>query len=281
MRVFHSKSKLREHLGEMEPGICSIGLVPTMGALHPGHVTLVRQAVLENCLIVVSIFVNPTQFNNPEDLRKYPKTLQSDLVLLESIPGQIVVFAPSVEEMYPDDVASGTYQFDGMEASMEGKYREGHFDGVATVVEKLFRIVEPEKAYFGEKDFQQLQIIRNLVQKLQLPVEIIGCPIVREPNGLAMSSRNERLSPAGRKEAATIYKTLLLAKEKFAKESVSRVTGWVSRRIREHPLLRLEYFEIVNPYTLSPVKRKRKDGSYRAFIAVYVEGVRLIDNLAL
>ncbi len=281
MRVFHSKNKLRVHLGKMEPGKCSIGLVPTMGALHQGHHTLVKKAVSENCRVVVSIFVNPTQFNNPEDLINYPKTLQSDLMLLESISGDILVFAPSVKEMYPGEVTSGRYHFDGMDVPMEGKYRKGHFNGVATVVEKLLRSVMPDKAYFGEKDFQQLQIIRNLVRKLQLPVKIIGCPIVREPSGLAMSSRNERLGEAGRKEAATIYQTLLLAREKFAKESVASVIAWVPRHLQKYPLLRLEYFEIVDSITLSPVKRKRKEGSYRAFIAVYVDGVRLIDNLAL
>lgn len=281
MQVFHSKKILRTHLRGIYPERCSLGLVPTMGALHQGHLTLVRQAVFENCRVVVSIFVNPTQFNNKEDLKKYPKTLKSDLLLLESISDEILVFVPTVREMYPEEVISGQYQFDGMELSMEGRFREGHFDGVATVVEKLFSIVAPDRAYFGEKDFQQLQIIRNLVKKRKLPIEIIGCPIVRERSGLAMSSRNERLTAEGKREAATIYKTLLKTREKFNKESANSVSNWVTRYFQKHPGIRLEYFEIVNEENLLPVQRKRKKGSYRAFIAVYAEGVRLIDNMAL
>jgi pantoate--beta-alanine ligase len=183
--------------------------------------------------------------------------------------------------MYPEGLISGTYDFEGIELRMEGRFRKGHFDGVATVVEKLLTIVAPDKAYFGEKDFQQLQIIRHLVRKRNLPTEITGCPIVRELSGLAMSSRNERLTTEGRKEAANIYSTLLKAREKFGKESASAVIGWVTQHFHEHPTLRLEYFEIVNEEDLIPVQRKRKGVSYRAFIALYVEGIRLIDNMPL
>ena len=281
MHIFRTKKKLQAHLKSITSDSDSLGMVPTMGALHHGHLKLVEQAVLENDLVVVSIFVNPTQFDNKEDLKKYPKTLSHDKALLHALDKDIVIFAPSVSEIYSDKVVSNTYNFDGLEKMMEGEFRSGHFNGVGTVVEALLTIVMPDKAYFGEKDFQQLQIIRKLVKSLDLPIEIIGCPIVRESTGLAMSSRNERLSDRLRKEAAVIYKLLREAKIKFGTKSANYVVNWAKKEFEEHPELKLEYFRIMNSKNLQPVFRKHKGQKYRAFIAVYVGGVRLIDNIAL
>ena len=252
-----------------------------MGALHRGHLALVARASAENDVVVVSIFVNPTQFTNPEDLEKYPKTLERDLEMLPDIGDRLVVFAPSVMEMYGEGISSRTYNFDGLDHVMEGVFRPGHFNGVGTIVEELFLLIRPTRAYFGEKDFQQLQIIRKLVQSRNLPVTVIGCPIVRENGGLALSSRNERLSARLRQEASFIYKTLRTAKHKFGTKSANYVADWIRKQFRSHPDLELEYVEIADVATLAPVQRKRKDHKYRAFIAAYANGVRLIDNIAL
>lgn len=281
MQVFKTKKELRLQLGSWHSRGEEIGLVPTMGALHRGHLALVEQALLENALVVVSIFVNPTQFNNPEDLENYPKSLERDLELLRPLSDALLVFAPTVSEMYSGDLNSRSYDFDGLETVMEGRYRPGHFNGVGTIVEELLLLIMPRRAYFGEKDFQQLQIIRKMVADRKIPVAIIGCPIVREANGLALSSRNERLSARLRKEASFIYKTLITAKSKFGTKSASYVMDWVKKQFRRHPHLELEYVAIADEHTLTPVTRKKKDGKYRAFIAVYANGVRLIDNIAL
>ncbi len=258
-----------------------LGLVPTMGALHQGHMALVRRALEENDLVVVSIFVNPTQFNSAEDLKKYPKTIQADKALLGHISKDILIFAPSIEEIYANHVQSNSYDFDGLEKVMEGAFREGHFNGVGTIVEALLRLVKPDRAYFGEKDFQQLQIVRKLVEKRTLPVEIVGCPIERESSGLAMSSRNTRLSQKLREEAAFIYKTLLAAKDKFGTKSANEVTDWVKNQFSKQLDMKLEYFQITDEATLTPILRKQKNKKYRAFVAVYAGVVRLIDNIAL
>lgn len=281
MKIYHQKSELKKTLSQLRHQGESVGLVPTMGALHQGHMTLVKRALSENDYIVVSVFVNPTQFDNPDDLEKYPRTLESDIKLLQGLNDSILVYAPSVDDIYGDNVVSKDYSFDGLEHAMEGKYRTGHFDGVGTIVKCLFDIVEPVNAYFGEKDFQQLMIIKKLVDKYKIPVNIVGCPIHREQDGLAMSSRNIRLKPEYRKAAPFIYKTLLAAKEKFGTESANKVTEWVEKAFEEHPLLELEYFTIADTETLSIVKRKTKNKTYRAFIAVYAGDIRLIDNIAL
>ncbi|MCL4127273.1 UNVERIFIED_CONTAM: hypothetical protein GTU68_011120 [Idotea baltica] len=226
-----------------------------MGALHDGHMSLVKKAIEENDLTVVSIFVNPTQFNNNDDLVKYPRTLEADALLLRDISDNLIVFAPSVDDMYPKGQHSNNYDFNGLDKVMEGAFREGHYNGVATIVEKFLTTVKPNNAYFGEKDFQQLQIIRNLVALKKIPVRIIGCPIIREPNGLARSSRNERLSKEMRKEASFIYNTLLEFKKKFEK-------------MRDAASL-----EVIN--------QKKTNTKYMLFIAVYAEEIRLIDNIAL
>ncbi|GLU43469.1 pantothenate synthetase [Muricauda sp. NBRC 101325] len=252
-----------------------------MGALHEGHISLVKKALLENDSVVVSIFVNPTQFDKKDDLEKYPRHLDEDVTLLKNVSENIVVFAPTVDEIYGNNIKSETYQFEGLDKVMEGEFRAGHFDGVGTIVELLLRTVDPDKAYFGEKDFQQLQIIRKMVEIKKLPYTIIGCPIEREPNGLAMSSRNERLSPTTRDKASFIYQTLKTAKSKFGTESAKEIVQWVETEFEKHPIFDLEYFEIADEDTLTPILRIRDNQKYRAFIAVYADSVRLIDNLRL
>jgi pantoate--beta-alanine ligase len=259
----------------------SIGFVPTMGALHKGHLSLVSQALRENDIVVVSIFVNPTQFDKLGDLQKYPRTLKADATLLKSLPGKVLVYAPEPTDLYGDQVSSKTYNFSGLEHQMEGKFRSGHFDGVGTVLNLLFRAVAPHKAYFGEKDFQQLQIAKKLVQLEKLPVKIIGCPILREASGLAMSSRNKRLSKKLLQEAVVIHDTLSEVQKNYKQLSISRLRKLVEKAFRENEYLELEYFEIANIKNLKTAQRKRQGEHYRAFIAAFVGEVRLIDNVAL
>lgn len=258
----------------------TLGLVPTMGALHKGHIELIKRAVSENGRVVVSIFVNPTQFNNKEDLKKYPRDLSKDLEIIKTVDPEIMVFAPSVEEIYQKNVQTKKYNFAGLDKVMEGEFRDDHFNGVGTIVEQLFNLVKPDNAYFGEKDFQQLRIIKKLVEIQKIPVNIVPCPIVREEHGLAMSSRNERLSEKMRLKAGFIYKTLQTAKEKFGTKSALKVKEWVVNQFIKEEDFKMEYFEIADIETLSPLKRKEKNKKYRAFIAVYAEDVRLIDNIA-
>lgn len=259
----------------------SVGFVPTMGALHHGHLTLVQKALEENDLVVVSIFVNPTQFNNSIDLEKYPRNPEKDMAELEKIHGEIIVFLPEVSDLYGTIASSEEYDFNGLDQVMEGQHREGHFNGVGTILNKFFRIIKPEKAYFGEKDYQQLQIVRRLVEIEKLPIQIIGCPILRENNGLAMSSRNERLSAAQFNEAAIIHKTLTEVREKFPTHSIAQLHEFVAERFLLIPGIELEYFEIVNEATLTSINEKIPSVHYRAFIAAFVGEVRLIDNISL
>ena len=257
-----------------------IGLVPTMGALHKGHLSLVSQALKDNDLVVVSIFVNPTQFNNQGDLVNYPRTLHKDVTLLKTLQANVVVYAPEANELYSNNIASKNYNFGSIEREMEGKHRQGHFDGVGTVVSLLFKAVEPNTAYFGEKDFQQLQIVKKMTAIEKLPVEIIGCPIIRELSNLAMSSRNKRLNPQELKAATIINKSLKLAAKYFHEKSISQINTMVANCFKDSSLS-LEYFEIANEKTLKTVRRKRKGVSYRCFIAAFVGEVRLIDNQKL
>ena len=279
MQVFESVLSLQNQLSLLKKGN-SIGFIPTMGALHKGHLSLFKKAQKENDIIVVSIFVNPTQFDNKSDLEKYPITIESDLQLLKKIDCDIV-FIPSVTEIYNNDIASKHFNFGGIEYEMEGKFRAGHFDGVATIVKRLFEIVKPNKAYFGEKDFQQLQIIKKLVFLEKLPLQIVGCKIFREKDGLAMSSRNTRLTKQYRSAAPFIYKTLKKAKKKFAIKSALEVTKWVEKKFNKHPILELEYFTISNEETLKKITKKESGEKYRAFLAVFAGEIRLIDNLSL
>lgn len=259
----------------------NVGFVPTMGALHKGHLSLVEQAVNENDCVVVSIFVNPTQFNNSQDLDKYPRALERDTALLKSVKGKIFIFSPKVSDLYSKNISSEEYNFSGIENEMEGKHRKGHFNGVGTILNILFRIIKPTKAYFGEKDFQQLQIVKKLVEIEDLPITIVGCPIIREQSGLALSSRNNRLNNEQLREAALIFKTLSEVKQKFSLLSISELNDLVEKKFSDHPVLDLEYFEIADEKTLKTVPVKNKNVRYRAFIAVFAGGVRLIDNIAL
>lgn len=281
MHVFYRKGELVSFLEGERKKNRDIGLVPTMGALHSGHLSLVKKALSENDRVVVSIFVNPTQFDQRDDLENYPRNLQGDLDLLEELSSDLVVFSPSVEEIYGAGASAQTYEFDGLDQGMEGAFRSGHFNGVGTVVELLLRTVGPERAYFGEKDFQQLQIIRKLVEKKGLPHEIIGCPIAREANGLAMSSRNERLRADTRERAGIIYRVLETAKSDFGMERVETIKARAASTLGTCPGFELEYFEIADQADLRPMAKREKGHTYRAFIAVYADGVRLIDNLRL
>lgn len=282
MTVFLHKTEIQKHIAKKNTKGITFGFVPTMGALHQGHLSLVKAALAKNNLCVVSIFVNPTQFDNAEDLKKYPRTLKSDVALLETVSNsRIIVYAPSIEDIYEGNTKVDHFSFDGLEFEMEGKFRQGHFNGVGTIVKRLFEIVKPNNAYFGEKDYQQLAIIKKLVEKHNIPVNVIGCKIHREANGLAMSSRNTRLKPDYKKAAPFIYQTLKTAKVKFGTKSANEVTKWVIKQFATHKLLKLEYFIIADVTTLKTVKRKSKAKTYRAFIAVYADDIRLIDNLAL
>lgn len=280
MKIFTRKSELKEFLSTQKKDEKSIGFVPTMGALHQGHLSLIKRAKKKHDLAVVSVFVNPTQFDNKEDLAKYPKTYDNDVALLESVNCDVLFF-PSVEEIYAENVASEKFDFDGLEHQMEGKFRDGHFDGVGTIVKTLFEIVEPNTAYFGKKDFQQLQIIKKLVEKYELPVIVKGRPIFREEDGLAMSSRNTRLTEEYREAAPFIYKTLKKAKKKFGSKSPEELTKWVEKQFKKHPLLELEYFTIADEKTLQTATKKEANTKYRAFIAVFAGDIRLIDNIRL
>lgn len=275
----------------------TIGFVPTMGALHNGHISLLESAKRENDIVVASIFVNPLQFNDKKDLEKYPRTLEHDIEKLKSAQCD-VVFTPSAKEMYPEahpqplplggeksksqvlpngEDLRGAFDLGMLDKVMEGAHRPGHFQGVCVVVKKLFDIVEPTKAYFGEKDFQQLAIIEHMVKTLNIPVEIIPCPTVRETDGLAMSSRNALLTADERKNAAHIYKTLVDVKD--TKGTIIQIKKWVANQINSNPFMQLEYFEIVNAETLMPYNSINEAKQLRACIAVKVGAVRLIDNI--
>lgn len=259
----------------------TVGFVPTMGALHKGHASLIDYAFKDCALIVVSIFVNPTQFNNATDLEKYPRTIEKDLAFLSHYGSKVTVYNPSPEEIYGNNVSSKGYDFGHLETVMEGEHRPGHFDGVGTVLNILFRQVNPHKAYFGEKDFQQLTIVRKLVDIENLDLEIIGCPIHRQENGLAMSSRNARLTAHQLDIAPFIYESLLYVKDNFDTLSARELKAYIESIYKEKDGLELEYFEIVNIKNLRTLSRKRKNQQYRAFLAVYAGEVRLIDNIAL
>ncbi len=281
MQIFKEKEALKKMVRTLKSDQKSIGFVPTMGALHEGHLSLIDQALKTCDKVVVSIFVNPTQFDNPEDLNKYPRTLEKDVERIRELSEDVIIFSPAASEMYGESVTSEEFSFDGLEHQMEGKYRKGHFNGVGTIVKKLFEMVEPDKAFFGEKDYQQLQIIKKLVEKQNLNVEVIGCPIHREDNGLARSSRNERLSPLERQTAAFIYQILKKVKEDFGTKSAKEISDWVSSQFESQPALNLEYFEIANADSLESIEEEDRTEKYRAFIAAYSGDIRLIDNIAL
>ena len=285
MQVIPTTAALTAAVNEAKKANKTIGLVPTMGALHEGHLSLIRRARKENDFVVVSIFVNPIQFNNKEDLAKYPRTVEQDCRLAEEA-GADIAFTPSVEEMYPDGEPKEVYHFGPIEEVMEGPRRPGHFSGVAVVVRRLFDLAPPARAYFGEKDLQQVAIIRNLLEQIKYPIELVPCPIVRADDGLALSSRNMRLSKEARAIAPEIYATLQQAVEMSEYEDVDSVCTWVVDTLGSfHEVSELpeglkfepEYFEIVDDTTLQPVDQWDAAPGIVGCIAVWLDGVRLID----
>jgi pantoate--beta-alanine ligase len=280
MKVLTTIKEVHEHYrtGELR----NPGFVPTMGALHEGHLSLVGKAVDSCRLVAVSIFVNPTQFNDPDDLLKYPRTLENDLQMLSGLLRENdFVFAPSVEEIYPEP-DTRRFDFGDLEKVMEGVHRPGHFNGVAQVVSRLFDIIRPSCAFFGQKDFQQLAVIKELARREYPKIEIIGCPIVRENDGLAMSSRNRRLPEQHRERAGEIYRTLIAAAAMAADYEIHEIKEFVADRINMIPGFRLEYFEIVEEASLRPVRsaiEMSPAGTYYGCIALWAGEVRLIDNI--
>ena len=297
MKLITSAADLQAATTQAKSQQLTIGLVPTMGALHQGHLSLVERALTENQMAVVSIFVNPIQFNNQDDLARYPRTLEADLQLLADLEHrlstlaptvQLLVFTPTVKEIYPDGTPTEVYHFGPIEQVMEGPQRPGHFSGVATVVRRLFDLAQPTRAYFGEKDFQQIAIIRSLLDQIHYPIELIPCPIVRADDGLALSSRNARLSPAARALAPAIYATLQQATEMAAYEEVDDLRQWVLDTLASYHLInpqpdglcfQPEYFDIVDALTLQPIASWDEASAHGAVgcIAVWLDGVRLID----
>ena len=284
MNTISTIAELTAAIADAKGSKKSIGLVPTMGALHEGHLSLVERARKENDIVVVSVFVNPIQFNNKEDLAKYPRTVENDLALLEKA-GADIAFTPSVEEMYPEPVTT-VYHFGPIEEVMEGPRRPGHFSGVAVVVRRLFELTQPDRAYFGEKDFQQIAIIRDLLRQMNSSIQLVPCPIVRADDGLALSSRNMRLSKEAREVAPTIYATLQQAVEMSEFEDVEDVKLWVLDTLASfHEVNDLpnglcfepEYFEIVDDTTLQPIENWDDAKGSVGCIAVWLDGVRLID----
>ncbi len=277
MKLVQTIKELQSELDALRSEGKTIGLVPTMGALHAGHASLVKRAVAENDVVVVSDFVNPTQFNDKNDLAKYPRTLDADCELLEKV-GAAFVFAPSVEEIYPEP-DTRQFSYAPLDTVMEGRFRPGHFNGVCQIVSKLFEAVKPHRAYFGEKDFQQLAIIREMVRQMQFDLEIVGCPIVREEDGLALSSRNARLSAEERENALKISQTLFKSRTFAATHTVSETLKFVEDAIAAVPGLRLEYFEIVDGNTLQKVDNWNQTSYVVGCITVFCGDVRLIDNI--
>lgn len=277
MKLIQTIKELRTELDGLRKAGKTVGLVPTMGALHAGHASLVKRAVAENDVVVVSDFVNPTQFNDKNDLLKYPRTLEADCKLLEAC-GASYVFAPSAEEIYPEP-DTRQFSYAPLDTVMEGKYRPGHFNGVCQIVSKLFLIVEPTRAYFGEKDFQQLAIIREMVRKYPFDLQIVGCPIVREADGLALSSRNARLSDVQREQALQISKTLFASVEYGKDHTLAETLRFVEDGIEKAEGLELEYFEIVDGNTLQPVSAWEDSAYIVGCITVFCGEVRLIDNI--
>ena len=277
MKIIRTISELKQELSALRNDGKSIGFVPTMGALHQGHASLVRRSVEENGATAVSVFVNPTQFNDKNDLKNYPRNLQADCELLQSI-GADIVFAPEVEEMYPEP-DTRTFSFAPLDTVMEGGCRPGHFNGVAQIVSKLFNAVEPDKAYFGEKDFQQLAIIREMVRQLNIPVKIMGCPIVRENDGLALSSRNMLLSAEERERALTISRSLFASLEYAKSHTLAETKAFVEDAINKTEGMQLEYYQIVDGNTLQEIDEWSDSNYIVGCIALFCGKIRLIDNI--
>ena len=280
MLVFRDISTLQNHLNNLKSKEKIIGFIPTMGALHNGHLSLVNKSVYQNDFTVVSIFINPTQFNNADDLKTYPSDIDKDLELLRSISNKIIVFNPEPNELYSGDIRLDNFNFNGLDKYMEGEFRGDHFVGVATVVSKLFSLIKPDNTYFGEKDFQQLRIIENLIKEKNFSTKLIRCETIRSEDGLALSSRNDQLDFSSKKIATNLFKALNFAKEKIDVLSINEIEQKISDNLSNFKEIKLEYFVIADEQNLKPIKYKQTE-KYRAFIAAYVSGVRLIDNVKL
>ena len=278
MLVFKTSLKLKKFLDSK--GV-NVALVPTMGALHRGHLSLVKRAFVENDYVVISIYINPTQFNNLSDFNNYPQNQKKDKSLLKPFKKKIIVYIPDNKEIYPNGIKSNTYDFGSLDQHMEGKFRDNHFNGVATVIETLFKNITPNKAYFGEKDFQQFQIIKSLVEQKRINTKLILCPIVREKNGLALSSRNKHLNSIQKKLAPSIYSTLKKIKRIYNQHDVSELEKIFINQIEDSKQLKVEYFSIASENDLIPVKKIINNKNFRVFVAVYIGQTRLIDNIKL
>lgn len=281
MKIFRNKEDLGQFVSAARSEKKSIGFVPTMGALHAGHLFLVETAAKENDLVIVSIFVNPTQFNNREDFEKYPNTVAQDIEALEKGGFAAALYLPRIEDLYPAGLAAAHHDLGPLEKIMEGEFRPGHFQGVATVVDRLFRQVKPTRAYFGEKDFQQIAVIRRMAEITKSEVNIIAVPTQRAESGLALSSRNLRLSEEGRQKATLLFETLEKVKMWFRIISIPEIYERVQTIFKENPDFTLEYFEIADEKTLEKTDFFYAGREYHAFIVAYLEGVRLIDNIKL
>ena len=280
MLVFRDISTLQNHLNNLKSKEKIIGFIPTMGALHNGHLSLVSKSVSQNDFTVVSIFINPTQFNNVDDLKTYPSDIDKDLELLRSISDKIIVFNPESNELYSGNIRLDNFNFNGLDKYMEGKFRGDHFVGVATVVSKLFSLIKADNTYFGEKDFQQLRIIENLIKEKNFSTKLIRCETIRSEDGLALSSRNNQLNFSSKKIATNLFKALNFAKEKIDVLSINEIEQKISDNLSNFKEIKLEYFVIADEQNLKPIKYKQTE-KYRAFIAAYVSGIRLIDNVKL
>ena len=278
MNVFQKHKEILDYINKTNK---SIGLVPTMGSLHLGHISLIKKALIENEIVIVSIFVNPTQFDNKIDLTKYPRNIESDIEKIKKLNEKIIIYSPSVQDIYNDNLNVKNFDFGFIGKELEGYYRKNHFNSVATILEKLFNFFNPNIAYFGEKDYQQILIIKSLIIKSNLNVKIISCPIIRDSDGLALSSRNNLLSKKEREIAPIIYKTLLDVKTKIKPLQIETLISKIHKKFKLTPSLNLEYLEIREALSLKPVKKIYKDKKYRAFIAVIVGKIRLIDNIEL
>jgi len=278
MFVFSTYNQIQKHLKKK---FGALGLVPTMGSLHQGHLSLVQKALADNDHVIVSIFINPTQFNNTNDLKKYPQNIAKDQELLNSIDEKIIIYTPDAGDLYPDKVIAKSYDFGSLAFYMEGAFRPGHFNGVATIVEALLRKLKPNRAYFGQKDFQQLRVIQLLNSQLELGIEIIGCRTVRENDGLAMSSRNLMLNKEERKAATLIYETLEKLSIYEGQRNIDQMKAFFVKNIAKEKCLKLEYFFVANPNELIPVKNIKPNKNFWLYVSVYAGKTRLIDNTEL
>ena len=281
MLIFTDISSIKSHLNKLKKEGNIIGFVPTMGALHNGHLSLVKKSILQSNITVVSIFLNPTQFNDNKDLQEYPVDHEADFRILKEYDNQLVLFVPETKEIYGDNIKTKKYSFSGLDKYMEGSSRGNHFNGVITVVEKLFEIVKPDYAFFGEKDFQQLRIVESFVKAKSLNIEIIRCETKRSYDGLALSSRNKKLNNSSKKIASNLYKALRFARDNFDKLEISEIVSNIEKKFHKISEISLEYFLIADESKLHPTNQKYDGVKYRAFIAAKINNIRLIDNINL